>query len=234
MGHVVQHAGQDAAGTAGGGRYNAAAGCVFLTHRQGVGEHQAAGTQAGLVPHGLYVVHGGLAGQVERSGQAPFRIESPLHGGLHGLPYLLQVGPDFRTFHLVHIFPHAPAVLVAPGDDFREGVHVVHLAGLAHLLAGAFGQRAAADGIHRPVLQQGVIGAESLELHGVGMVFQENPGAPVHLDGGDGLQGIQDGDIRHVPLAGSGQGTIQRDVKTGCVRMPGGKQGGSSVRAHRM
>ncbi len=66
------------------------------------------------------------------------------------------------------------------------------------------------------------------------MVFQEGVRAPVYLDRGDVLQGVQDGDIRHVTFAGSGQRAVQRYVKPGGIGMPRGKEGGSSVRAHRM
>ena len=124
MGQVVKNTGHYAAGAAGGGGDDGAAGCVLLAYGKGVGEHQAARTEVGLVPERFHVIDRGFPGKVQRAGKPAVRIQAPFHGGFHRFPHFHQVVPDSGPFTQVHVFPEMAAVAVAPLDNLREGVHV--------------------------------------------------------------------------------------------------------------
>ena len=105
---------------------------------------------------------------------------------------------------------------IAPLDNLCQGAQLVHLTGLAQLLAGALGESAAANGVYRPFFQEAFIGPESLEQHAVGMILQKTGGLPDNLYRADGLQHFQDGNIRHMALAGGGEGAVESNLEAGC------------------
>ena len=90
---VVEHGGQHAARSACRGCDDGAARCVLLAYGQGVGVDQAARLQRLLVARSLDVIRGGLARQVERTGQAAFVADAALYGLLHRAPHLHEVVP---------------------------------------------------------------------------------------------------------------------------------------------
>ena len=187
LGQVVKDARHDAAGAAGRGRDDGAAGSVFLGNGQSIGEYESTGTEVGLVAHGLDMIGRCLACQVQRTGQAAVRIQAALDGGLHRLPDFLEVVPDFRTLVHIDILPETPAGGVAPLSDFREGVHVVHIPGNRHLPARALGQSAATHAEHGPFIHNVGFPVDGLEQHAVRVVFEHGFGLPDHPDGRDRL-----------------------------------------------
>ena len=234
FGQVVQDARHDAAGAAGRSRDDGAAGSVFLGNGQGIGEYETTGTEVGLVAHGLDMIGRCLACQVQRTGQAPVRIQAAFHRGLHRLPDYLEIVPDFRALVHIDILPQAPAGSVAPLGDLREGVHFVHISGCRHFPARSFGQGAAAHAEHGPFVHDVGFPVDGLEQHAVRVVFEHGFGLPDHPDGRDRLQRVDDGDIGHMTLSCRGQGAIEGNFEAVGVRMLFSKHRGGLERAHGM
>ncbi len=180
------------------------------------------------------MVDGRLAGQIERSREPAFRLQSTLDAGLHDFPDLLQVIPDFRALAHVYILPVITARALAPVHDLVQGAHRVDFSGVGHLTALPFGQGAPADTVAGPFVQAGPGSIEGLEQHPVGMVRQEGVRFPQDLRRRERFQRFGDSDIGHVPLAGRRQASVQRHFKRRSVRMTFRKHLRSPVRAHGM
>ena len=232
FGQVVQDARHDAAGAAGRGRDDRAAGSVFLGNGQSIGEYEATGTEVGLVAHGLDMIGRCLARQVQRTGQTAVRVQAALDGGLHRLPDFLEIVPDFRALVHIDILPEAPAGSVAPLGDFREGVHLIYIPRSRHFPARSFGQGTAAYAEDGPFVHDVGFPVDGFEQHAVGVVIEDGLRLPDHPDGRDRLQRVDNGDIGHMPLACRGKRAIEGNFEAVGVRMLFGKHRGGLVRAH--
>ena len=190
---MIEHGRQHAATATSGCRNDFAAGSIFFRHRQGIGIHQTATFQTAGIAVGMHIIGDGFASHAERSGQHPFGFQTALHRGLHRFPHPFEMMPNGFALAIVDVFPKRFSGAVAPLQDAFDGAHIIHL--FLELGFAFFGKVAATNAIHRPLLQQGIGGIESLKSDAIGVKRQKHIGAPHN---GSGRHGLQDFEHRHV------------------------------------
>lgn len=111
-------------------------------------------------------------------------VEPAKNGFLHGLPYRLEIVPDFLVLAFLHIFPERAAVIVAPTLYIAHLVEVVHF-GSSQLVMTVLAIRkgSTANAVNRPLVYNITIHVPAHKLHSVGVKGQKHLWFPDNADG---------------------------------------------------
>ena len=227
-----QHRRQHAAGPAGGGRHHHAAAGVLLADGKGVGTDLAVLPGLGAFVH-VALAHQvlGLALDAQPAVEHPLGVEARVYRGLHLLPHVPQVVPDFRALVLLHILPEEFPLPLAVLLDFLEGGKGVHILGRHRGLA-LYLNFAAAHAEHPPPAQLR-LPLEGQQLHGVGVGQALLGGFPLPKDfRGQGRKSVLDGHVCQVALPRLGQGAVQHRLEALRLGKGPAEQGGGVGRPH--
>ncbi len=212
---MVEHRREHSARSASGRSDDCASRGVLLAHGQGVGVNQSARLQRLLVSHGLHVVCGSLAHQVERSRKPSLVVYTALYGLLHGRPHLTEIVPKLASFAQFHVFPVAAAVAVAPLHYLRHGVHPVHLGRVEHIVTAlALRQRTASDTVDSPRVHRAPLLVESLKPHCVGVKGQRGARHPHYFHRSRALEHICYGHVGHVAAPRCRQTAVESHLES--------------------
>ena len=177
----MQHGGDDARCAIGGGRHDAATGCVFFIYRQCIEVDPVQHLQR-VAQRGLGVLAQGAeqrrraAFDLEAAGQHAFGSTTPLNAVLHdlpntqqarvdlgiGAPMLLVLAHDLRDAQAMLLCQYQQRVATRKGQGQHGGV------GRDHLLAAAVGSHLVADdeaATDRVVHPVGELVASSIQRH---------------------------------------------------------------------
>ena len=162
-------------------------------------------------------------------------VETATNGFLHGLPYRLEIVPDFLVLTFLHIFPERAAVIVAPALYIAHLVEVVHFGSSQFIMTvNAIRKGSTANAVNRPLVYNITIHVPANKLHSVGVKGQEHLWLPDNADSVMWMKHLLYGDIRHVSLASGCQTAIQSHLIRRCVATAFQKELGSTLGSHRM
>ena len=180
------------------------------------------------------MIGGSLALKLQRTRQHTLVVETVADRLLHGFPYLAQIIPDVLILAFLYVFPEGTAVLVAPFLDISHGMKVVDIFCAQFLVAlGAIRKGTAANAVHRPLVDDVAIQVLAHKLHSVRMERQEGLRLPIDVHDML-LQHLLDGNIGHVALAGSSEGTIECHLVRGSITTSLQEELGCTLRSHGM
>ena len=136
-------------------------------------------------------------------------VDTPFHRLLHCLPGLIEIIPDLRPLAFPDIFPVTAPIVLAPMHYVGKFVESIHFLRGETVIFNSLGQCSPADAIDSPVSADIAFDVQCLEIHSVRVERKKHGRLPYNLHRSHRFKFVNDGSIRHVPLACRCEASVQ-------------------------